>query len=164
MRSQNCFCSFCYVDSIFASFYLTGQLKLIRQKFQLAGKVLMVSNPHVFNLTRQLESKPLEFGISYFSCNRSPICCGLPNNFWCTFAHEPLTKQQGHAAHTQPACTTPHTTVTTSTHNPPRRWRRQFHLCQCPGQSLARPRQSLLHPRLLFPSLLPPPPCLHCQF
>jgi hypothetical protein len=35
--------------------------KLIRQKFQLAGVVLMVSNPHVFNLTRQLESKPPEF-------------------------------------------------------------------------------------------------------
>jgi hypothetical protein len=32
--------------------------------------------------------------------------------------HVSLTKQQGHAAHTKPACTTPHTTVTTSTHNP----------------------------------------------
>ncbi len=30
-----------------------------------------------------------------------------------------LTKQQGRAAHTQPAHTTPHTTVTTGTHNPP---------------------------------------------
>ncbi len=61
MWSRNCFCSFCYVDSIFACFYKTGQLKLIRQKFQLAGVVLVVSNLHVFNLTRQLESKPLEF-------------------------------------------------------------------------------------------------------
>jgi hypothetical protein len=30
-----------------------------------------------------------------------------------------LTKQEGLAAHTQPACTTPHTTVTTSTQKPP---------------------------------------------
>jgi hypothetical protein len=69
MWSRNCFCSFCHVDLIFACFYLTGQLKLILQKFQLAGVVLVVSNPHVFNLTGQLESKPLEF--SYFSCDRS---------------------------------------------------------------------------------------------
>jgi hypothetical protein len=32
--------------------------------------------------------------------------------------HVSLSKQQGHAAHTKPACTTPHTTITTSTHNP----------------------------------------------
>ncbi len=32
--------------------------------------------------------------------------------------HLCLTKQQGRAAHTKPACTTPHTTITTSTHNP----------------------------------------------
>jgi hypothetical protein len=32
--------------------------------------------------------------------------------------HVSLTQQQGRAAHTQTACTTPHTTVTTSTHNP----------------------------------------------
>jgi hypothetical protein len=44
---------------------------------------------------------------------RSPICHGV-RIFWCTNACEP-TKQQGPAAHTQPA----HTTVTTSTHNPP---------------------------------------------
>jgi hypothetical protein len=61
MWSQNCFCSFCYVDLIFACFYLTRQLKLILQKFQLAGVVLVVSNPHVFNLTGQLELKPPEF-------------------------------------------------------------------------------------------------------
>ncbi len=61
MWSQNCFCSFCYVDLIFACFYLTGQLKSILQKFQLAGVVLVVLNPHVFNLTGQLESKPPEF-------------------------------------------------------------------------------------------------------
>ncbi len=61
MWSRNCFCSFCYVDLIFACFYLTGQLQLIQQKFQLAGVVLVVSNPHVFNLTGQLESKPPEF-------------------------------------------------------------------------------------------------------
>ncbi len=41
--------------------FFTGQLTLIRQKFQLARVVLVVSNPHVFNLTRQLESKPPEF-------------------------------------------------------------------------------------------------------
>ncbi len=40
---------------------MTGQLKSIRQKFQLAGVVLVVLNPHVFNLTGQLESKPPEF-------------------------------------------------------------------------------------------------------
>jgi hypothetical protein len=61
MWSGNCFCSFCYVDSIFACFYLTGQLKSTLQKFQLAGVVLVVSNPHVFNLTGHLESKPPEF-------------------------------------------------------------------------------------------------------
>ncbi len=61
MWSRNCFCSFYYVDSIFACFYLTGQLKSILQKFQLAGVVLVVSNPHVFNLTGQIESKPPEF-------------------------------------------------------------------------------------------------------
>jgi hypothetical protein len=49
------------VDSIFACFYLTGQLKLIQQKFQLAGVVLVVLNPHVTNLTGQLELKPPEF-------------------------------------------------------------------------------------------------------
>jgi hypothetical protein len=49
------------VDSIFACFYLTGQLKSILQKFQLAGVVLVVLDPHVFNLTGQLESKPPEF-------------------------------------------------------------------------------------------------------
>jgi hypothetical protein len=32
--------------------------------------------------------------------------------------HVSLTKQQGHAAHTKPAHTTPHTTVTTNIHNP----------------------------------------------
>jgi hypothetical protein len=32
--------------------------------------------------------------------------------------HASLSKQQGRAAHTKPARTTPHTTVTTSTHNP----------------------------------------------
>jgi hypothetical protein len=63
MWSRNCFCSFCYVDSIFACFYLTGQLKSTLQNFQLAGVVLVVSNPHVFNLTGQLESKPPEFPI-----------------------------------------------------------------------------------------------------
>jgi hypothetical protein len=61
MWSWNCFCSFCYVDSIFACFYLTRQLKSILQNFWLAGVVLVVLNPHVFNLTGQLESKPPEF-------------------------------------------------------------------------------------------------------
>ena len=49
------------MDLIFACFYLTGQLKSFRQKFKLAGVVLVVSNPHVFNLPGQLESKPPEF-------------------------------------------------------------------------------------------------------
>ncbi len=49
------------MDSIFACFYLTGQLKSIQQKFQLAGVVLVILNPHVFNLTGQLELKPPEF-------------------------------------------------------------------------------------------------------
>ena len=71
MWSWNCFCSFCYVDSIFACFYLNGQLKSILQNFQLAGVVLVVSNPHVFNLTGQL-SKPPEFptlGCDFFRPN-----------------------------------------------------------------------------------------------
>ncbi len=50
-----------YVDSRFACFYLTGQLESIPQKLQLAGVVLMVSKPHVFNLTGQLVSKPPKF-------------------------------------------------------------------------------------------------------
>ncbi len=52
-----------------------------------------------------------------------------------------------------------------------RQWQRQLCLHQCPGhllahpwQLLACPQQSLLHPRLLFPLLLPPPPCLCCHF
>jgi len=49
------------VNLIFACFYLTGQLESILQKFQLAGVVLVVLNPHVFNLTGQLEFKPQEF-------------------------------------------------------------------------------------------------------
>ena len=36
-------------------------LESILRKFQLAGVVLVVSKPHVFNLTRQLVSTPLEF-------------------------------------------------------------------------------------------------------
>ncbi len=59
------------MESRFACFYLTGQLEWILRKFQLAEVVLVVSKPHVFNLTRQLVSTPLEFRISYFSCNRS---------------------------------------------------------------------------------------------
>jgi hypothetical protein len=46
---------------IFACVYLTGQLKLILQNHPLAGVVLVVLNPHVFNLTGQLELKPSEF-------------------------------------------------------------------------------------------------------
>ncbi len=49
-----------YVDSRFACFYLIGQLESILQKFQLAEVVLVVSKPHVFNLTRQLVSTPPE--------------------------------------------------------------------------------------------------------
>ena len=51
------------VDLIFASLYLTGQLESMRvQKFQLAGIVLVVSNPHVFNLTGQLDT-PVSRGV-----------------------------------------------------------------------------------------------------
>jgi hypothetical protein len=50
-----------YVDSRFACFYLTGALESILQKFRLAGVVLVVSKPHLFNLTGQLASKPPEF-------------------------------------------------------------------------------------------------------
>jgi hypothetical protein len=42
-------------------FYLTGQLESILRKFQLAGVVLVVSKPHVFNLTGQLVLKPPKF-------------------------------------------------------------------------------------------------------
>ncbi len=47
-----------YVDSRFACFYLTRQLESILRKFQLAGVVLVVSKPHVFNLTGQLVKNP----------------------------------------------------------------------------------------------------------
>ncbi len=50
-----------YVNSRLACFYLTGQLESILQKFRLAGVVLVVLKPHVFNLTGQLASKPPEF-------------------------------------------------------------------------------------------------------
>ncbi len=49
------------VESRFACFYLTGQLELILRKFQLDEVVLVVSKPHVFNLTGQLESTPPVF-------------------------------------------------------------------------------------------------------
>ena len=45
----------------FACFYLTGQLEWILRKFQLAEVVLVVSKPHVFNLTGQLVSTPPVF-------------------------------------------------------------------------------------------------------
>ena len=50
-----------YVDSRFACFYLTGQLESKLRKFQLAEVVLVVSKPHVFNLTGQLVSTPPVF-------------------------------------------------------------------------------------------------------
>jgi len=49
------------VESRFACFYLTGQLEWILRKFQLAEVVLVVSKPHVFNLTGQLVSTPPVF-------------------------------------------------------------------------------------------------------
>ena len=49
------------MESRLACFYLTGQLESILRKFQLAGVVLVVSKPHVFNLTGQLVSKPPQF-------------------------------------------------------------------------------------------------------
>ncbi len=49
------------MESRFACFYLTGQLESILRKFQLAGVVLVVSKPHVINLTGQLVSKPPKF-------------------------------------------------------------------------------------------------------
>ena len=48
------------MESRFACFYLTRQLEWILRKFQLAEVVLVVSKPHVFNLTGQLVLKPLE--------------------------------------------------------------------------------------------------------
>ncbi len=87
MWSQNCFCSFCYVDSIFACFYLTGQLKLILQKFQLAGVVLVVSNPHIFNLTGQLESKPPEFP-TLAAIDQPDNVSRYHMNLWCDPSQE----------------------------------------------------------------------------
>jgi hypothetical protein len=49
------------VESRFACFYLTGQLEWILRNFQLDEVVLVVSKPHVFNLTGQLESIPPVF-------------------------------------------------------------------------------------------------------
>ena len=49
------------MESRFACFYLTGQLEWILRKFQLAEVVLVVSKPHVFNLTGQLVSTPPVF-------------------------------------------------------------------------------------------------------
>ena len=46
------------MESRFACFYLTGQLEWILRKFQLAEVVLVVSKPHVFNLTGQLVRMP----------------------------------------------------------------------------------------------------------
>ncbi len=48
------------MESRFACFYLTRQLEWILRKFQLAEVVLLVSKPHVFNLTGQLVSTPPE--------------------------------------------------------------------------------------------------------
>ena len=48
------------MESRFACFYLTRQLEWILRKFQLAEVVLVVSKPHVFNLTGQLVSTPPE--------------------------------------------------------------------------------------------------------
>ncbi len=49
------------MESRFACFYLTVQLEWILRKFQLAKVVLVVSKPHVFNLTGQLVSTPPVF-------------------------------------------------------------------------------------------------------
>ena len=49
------------MESRFACFYLTRQLEWILRKFQLAEVVLVVSKPHVFNLTGQLVSTPPVF-------------------------------------------------------------------------------------------------------
>ena len=49
------------VESRFACFYLTRQLEWKLRKFQLAEVVLVVSKPHVFNLTGQLVSTPPVF-------------------------------------------------------------------------------------------------------
>ncbi len=48
------------MESRFACFYLTGQLEWILRKFQLDEVVLVVSKPHVFDLTGQLVSTPPE--------------------------------------------------------------------------------------------------------
>ena len=58
------------VESRFACFYLTRQLEWILRKFQLAEIVLVVSKPHVFNLTGQLVGLDTT-RMFYFSCDRS---------------------------------------------------------------------------------------------
>ena len=59
------------MESRFACFYLTGQLEWILRKFQLAEVVLVVSKPHVFNLTEQLVSTPPVFP-TLAATDRSP--------------------------------------------------------------------------------------------
>ena len=73
------------MESRFACFYLTGQLEWILRKFQLAEVVLVVSKPHVFNLTGQLESIPPVFStlaatdpqVVTVNVNLIVACCNL---------------------------------------------------------------------------------------
>jgi hypothetical protein len=60
------------VESRFACFYLTRQLEWKLRKFQLAEVVLVVSKPHVFNLTGQLVSTPPECSTLAAT---DPCCC-----------------------------------------------------------------------------------------
>ncbi len=59
------------------STYLTGQLELILKKFELAGVVLVVLKPHVFNLTGQLASKRVSRKIKSVICLSADLSC-----FW----------------------------------------------------------------------------------
>ena len=67
-----------YVDSRFACFYLIGQLESILRKFQLAGVVLVVLKPHVFNSTRQLVWKLPKFP-TLAATELFPQHCQIPN-------------------------------------------------------------------------------------
>ena len=82
------------MESRFACFYLTGQLEWILRKFQLAEVVLVVSKPHVFNLTGQLVSTPPVFPTlaatelsSYFLQDNSGDIQYSASNPLCTKFH-----------------------------------------------------------------------------
>ncbi len=59
---------------------MTGQLEWILRNFQLDEVVLVVSKPHVFNLTGQLESIPPVFS-TLAATDLSPLVGDLPGFF-----------------------------------------------------------------------------------